>query len=135
MRRILAAFLFLMLCLPALAADNAKAVVEKWYAALALADSAAFEDMIANDAVITLNDLQTVQNKREFIDSLDEWQDAARGASIRHRIETEGPGAVSVLVCYTFPGNEMLNRETFRVAGGKVMESVQTAVSGSCAQF
>ena len=135
MRQVLAAFMLFAFCCAADAAENAEAVVEKWYAALETADRAAFEQIIADDAVITLNDLETDQSKREFIESLDEWEDAMRGASIRHKLETSAPDTASVLVCYTFPGNETLGRETFRVEGGKVRESVQTNVGDSCAEF
>ena len=92
-------------------------------------------NIIADDAVITLNDLETDQSKREFIESLDEWQDAMQGASIRHKTETATPDTASVLVCYTFPGNETLGRETFRVENGKVRQSVQTTIGDSCTEY
>jgi hypothetical protein len=135
MKQLIAALMFCMISNASFAAENAGALVEKWYAALEKADRAAFEALIADDAVITLNDLETDQNKREFIDSMDEWQDAMRGASIRHKIESASPESASVLVCYTFPGNDTLGRETFRVAGGKVTESVQTTIGDSCAEY
>jgi hypothetical protein len=135
MRQILAALIFFSVSAASLAAENAEAIVEKWYAALESADRAAFEQIIADDAVITLSDLETDQNKREFMASLDEWQDAMQGASIRHRIETATPETASVLVCYKFPGNETLGRETFRVADGRIRESVQTTIGDSCAEF
>lgn len=135
MRKLIVAVLFCALSSAALAADRAGAIVAKWYAALVTVDRAAFEQIIAEDAMITLNDLETDQSKREFIDSLDEWQDAMRGASIRHKIETATPETAIVLVCYTFPGNEALGRETFRVEDGKVMESVQTTVADNCAEY
>jgi hypothetical protein len=135
MRQILAALIFFSVSSASLAAENAEALVEKWYAALEAADRSAFEEIIADDAVITLSDLETDQNKREFIASLDEWQDAMQGASIRHKIETATPETASVLVCYKFPGNETLGRETFRVADGRIRESVQTTIGDSCAEF
>jgi SnoaL-like domain len=135
MKRVLAAFVFCLISSAALAEGPAEAVVEKWYAALEAVDRAAFEALIADEAVITLNDLETDQNKREFIESLDEWQDAMQGASIRHKIETSTAETATVLVCYTFPGNETLGRETFRIEGGKIKESVQTTVGDSCAEY
>jgi hypothetical protein len=129
-----AAFLFCLISSAALAADRAEAVVEKWYAALA-ADSAVFQDIIADDAVITLNDLETDQSKQDFLQSLGEWEDAMKGASVRHKIESSTADTASVLVCYTFPSNEALGRETFRVEGGKIKESVQTTIGDSCAGF
>lgn len=135
MKRVLAAFVICALSSASLAGGSAEATVEKWYAALQAADRAVFEAIIADDAVITLNDLGTEQNKREFIASLDEWEDAVQGASIRHRIETATADSASVLVCYTFPGNEVLERETFRVTDGKVRESAQTVIGDSCAEY
>jgi hypothetical protein len=130
-----AAILFCLVPYSALGADMVEAVVEKWYAALAAADSAAFRDIIADDAVITLNDLETDQNKQDFLESLGEWEDAMKGASVRHKIESSTEVSASVLVCYKFPDNEALGRETFRVEGGKVKESVQTTIGDSCAEF
>jgi hypothetical protein len=135
MRQLLAAFAFCALSSATLAAGGAEAVVEKWYAALEAVDRAAFQEIISDDAVITLTDLETDQNKREFIESLDEWQDAMHGASIRHKTETATPETASVLVCYKFPGNETLGRETFRVENGRIRESVQTTIGDSCANF
>ena len=135
MRKLTAALLFCAFSSAALAAENAEAIVEKWYAALEAVDRLVFEEIIADDAVITLNDLETYQNKREFIDSLDEWEDAMKGAEIRHKIETSTPDTASVLICHSFPGNETLGRETFRVEGGKVRESVQTVIGDSCAEY
>ena len=135
MKRFLAALVICLASSAAMSEGAAEAVVEKWYAALEKADDAAFEDIIADDAVITLNDLETDQTKREFIESMDEWQDAMRGASIRHKFETSTPDTASVLVCYTFPDNETLGRETFRIADGKVRESVQTTIGDSCAEY
>jgi hypothetical protein len=135
MRQILAAFLICSLPSVALAEGSAEAVAEKWYAALETVDRTAFEALIADDALITLNDLETDQNKREFIESLDEWQDAMQGASIRHRFETATEDSASVLVCYKFPDNETLSRETFRVENGKIKESVQTTIGDSCAEY
>jgi hypothetical protein len=135
MKHLFAALMFCVLSSAASAGETAETVVEKWYAALASADRAAFEKIIADDAVITLTDLETDQNKQDFMVSLDEWEDALKGASIRHRIESATAESASVLVCYKFPNNEALGRETFRVKDGKVAESIQTTIGDSCAEF
>ncbi len=135
MKQLFTALALCALSTASFAADGAEAIVEKWYVALEAVDRAAFEAIIADDAVITLNDLETDQTKREFIESLDEWQDAMQGASIRHKIETSTADAASVLVCYTFPDNETLGRETFRIAAGQIKESVQTTIGDSCAEY
>ena len=135
MKRLLAAALFCILSSASWAADDAGALVEKWYAALASADGAAFAEILADDAVISLDDLDTEQTKAEFIASMDEWQDAMTGATIRHKIERSSPESVSVLVCYQFPGNESFGRETFRAKDGKITESVQTTLGDSCTEY
>ena len=135
MKRLLAAALFCILSSASWAADDASALVEKWYAALASADRAAFAEILADDAVISLDDLDTEQTKAEFIASMDEWQDAMTGATIRHKIKQATPETISVLVCYTFPDNETLGRETFRVKNSKIIESVQSTIGDSCAEY
>jgi hypothetical protein len=135
MRRLLALALFLALAPAASAEDGRAAVIEKWYTALAAIDRGAFETLLADNAAITLEDLDVEQTKREFIDSLDEWEEAMQGASIKHRISEETPGNVTVAVCYIFPGNESLTREVFTIDGGKVTRSVQTTITDSCAEY
>jgi ABC-type multidrug transport system fused ATPase/permease subunit len=119
----------------AFAQDYRLAAVEKWYAALASADRAAFETLISDSAVIELKDIGVTQTKREFIESLDEWQVAVKGATIRHKVESETGNMVIVRVCYTFSGNEIMNREDFKIEAGKVTGSVQMKIAGSCEAF
>jgi Domain of unknown function (DUF4440) len=119
----------------ALAQETRLATVEKWYAALASVDRAAFESLISDSAVIELKDIGVTQTKPEFIESLDEWQDAAKGATIRHKVESETGNMVIVRVCYTFSGNESMNREDFKIEAGRVVESVQAKISDSCAEY
>jgi hypothetical protein len=135
MPRLLAAIAFVMISSVPLAAADRGAVIEKWYAALTGIDRAAFAALIADDAVISLNDLDVEQSKAEFIASLDEWEDAMKGALINHKIEAETAETVSVIVCYKFPENETLGRETFRIVNDKVKESVQTTIGESCAEY
>jgi hypothetical protein len=136
MKRALAAFaLSLMLTPLAFARDDSTPVIEKWYAALAAVDRAAFESLISDSAVIELQDIGIKQTKPEFIESLDEWEDAAKGARILHKIETQSDGAVSVRVCYTFSGNESLNREDFKIENRMVTGSVQAKIADSCEAF
>ena len=117
------------------AATDPKAVIERWYVALAVIDRTAFESLLADDAVISLDDLDTEQTKKEFIESLDEWQDAMKGTTILHKIESETSDSISVLVCYKFPDNETLGRETFKIEGGAIKESVQTTIAETCADY
>lgn len=134
MLRLLTAAL-LLLSSASFAAADSQAIVEKWYTALTVIDRAAFETLLTDDAVISLDDLDTEQSKKEFIESLDEWQDAMKDATIRHKIEAETRETISVLVCYKFPDNEIFGRETFRIVDDKITESVQTTIADSCAEF
>ncbi len=134
--RLFTAFALCLLLTPiASAQQNNSAIIEKWYTALTAVDRAAFESLISDSAVIELQDIGIKQTKSEFIESLDEWEDAMKGATIRHKIETEPGGMVSVRVCYTFSGNESLNREDFKIEAGMVLESVQAKIADSCEAF
>lgn len=135
MRRLFAIVLFLAIAPDAGAEDRRTPMIEKWYIALAAIDRRAFETLLADNAAITLEDLDVEQTKREFIDSLDEWEEAMQGASIKHRISAETPESVTVTVCYTFPNNESLTREVFTIDGEKVTRSVQATITDSCAEY
>jgi len=63
---------------------------------------------------------------------MDEWQGAVAGAAIRHRIEKSENGVTSVIVCYDFPANDLLTRETFALAGERITASSQASVADSC---
>ncbi|WP_192249670.1 DUF4440 domain-containing protein [Mesorhizobium silamurunense] len=111
------------------------AVIERWYSALLAADRTELSALLADDARMTLEDLGIVQNKQEFIDSIDQWQDAVAGAAIRHRIEKSENGETTVLACYDFPENDTLMRETFTVVGGRITASTQTAIAQDCSAY
>jgi hypothetical protein len=134
----------LALCGSPTYADNmATALIDRWYNALGTANSAEFADLLADGANITLDDLEVIQSKSDFIASLDEWEDANKGTTIRHSIDTiiehtlkSGEGTmVSVVVCYKFPSNEMLTQEDFAVEGDKIISSEQKTIADSCATF
>ena len=120
---------------PARSGEAENATIDSWYTALAAVDRAAFARLLADDAKVTLGDLDIVQTKVEFLASLDEWEDAMKGSTIRHAIESESGGLISVLVCYTFPDNESLTREAFSFAGGRIATSEQETISDTCADF
>ena len=125
-----AALLVAVAAMPA-RADEA-AVIDRWYAALLAADRAGLSELLAEDARIRLADIGVEQDKREFIASMDEWQGAVAGAAIRHRIEKSENGVTSVIVCYDFPANDLLTRETFALAGDHITASSQASVADSC---
>jgi len=111
------------------------AVIDRWYSALLVADRTELSELLADDVRMKLNDIGVIQTKQDFIASIDEWQGAVAGATIRHRIEKSENGETTVLACYDFPSNDMLMRETFTVAGGRITASTQTAVAQDCSAY
>lgn len=118
-----------------LAAGGARAdnqVIERWYAALLTADRDTLAELLSDDARISLDDLDVIQDKQEFLGSMDEWENAVAGASIRHRVEKQDEGVTTVMVCYDFPDNRMLMQETFAVSDGRITASSQAEVADNC---
>lgn len=99
--KLYAVVLYVLIPLSARADDGA--VISRWYSALLAADRGSLADMLADDARIRLQDVDTEQNKQQFLASMDEWRGAVSGATIRHRIESTENGLVTVVVCYDFP--------------------------------
>jgi hypothetical protein len=138
--------LALVTCLVLAACSNNNApttLIDRWYAALSTVNRAEFAALLGDDAKITLDDLSITQTKAEFIVSLDEWEGANKGATIRHSVSRliehtlkSGTGTIlSILVCYKFPSNEMLTQEDFAVEGDKIISSEQKTIADSCATF
>lgn len=134
-RLILTIAVILSLIFPALADDAPEALVERWYAGLATADRATFNDLLADDAKVILEDIDAIQTKEEFLGSLDEWKNAVRGATVRHRIGNTENGTITVFVCYQFPSNTAYTREIFNFRGTKIIESAQSSVGEACEGF
>lgn len=82
-----------------------------------------------------LDDIGVIQDKQDFIESIDEWQGAVAGAAIRHRIEKSENGKTTVIACYDFPENDTLMRETFSVVGGRITASTQMAIAQDCDDY
>jgi hypothetical protein len=133
-RRFLLAALLLLSSIVGAHADDG-AIIDRWYSALLVADRSELAELLADDARLTLDDVGVIQTKQDFIASIDEWQGAVAGAAIRHRIEKSANGETTVLACYDFPGNDTLMRETFIVAGGRIVASTQTAVAQDCSDY
>jgi hypothetical protein len=109
-----------------------EAVIDRWYAALLAVDRTAISDLLSDDARIRLDDLGIEQSKAEFVASMDEWQTAGAGATIRHKVEKAEAGVLTVIACYDFPSNDILMRETFSIAGDVITASSQAAVAENC---
>jgi hypothetical protein len=126
--------LTLMLTGPA-AAQDMPAPVTAWYDALRAGDNAAFEALIAEDARIEIEGSGIVQDRAEFMGSLDDWAQMARQGQILVRPVSSTGDAAVVEVCYRFPGAERMNREAFTLAGGKVVRLVQEVAGAGCPGF
>lgn len=112
-------------------ADDA-AIIDAWYAALVKPDREKLSSLLAEDAVVRLEDLGMEQSRGDFISSMDEWETAVEGSQIRHRVEKDEGGVATVLACYDFPDNDILMRETFRIDGDRIVESTQVTVADNC---
>jgi len=132
-RFLLAAMLLASTIVRAGADDGA--LIDRWYSALLVADRTELSELLSDDVRMKLDDIGVVQNKQDFIASIDEWQGAVAGAAIRHRVERSENGETTVLACYDFPSNDTLMRETFTVAGGRITASTQTAVAQDCSGY
>lgn len=131
--KLYAAIIFALMLDPARADDHA--VIGRWYSALLVADRGSLSDMLADDARIRLQDVDTEQNKQQFLASMDEWKGAVAGANIRHRIESADNGLVTVVVCYDFPGNDLMTREVFALTDERITASSQATIAENCDGF
>lgn len=126
------------LLLPASSALAQNSLLDRWYSALFDVNRIALADLLAEDAVINLEDLGVTQTKAEFVEALDEWEDVVKDANLAWQIED---GTVSdlttatVLVCYQFPDKELLIREVFEFRDSAIISSVQTTIGDTCENF
>jgi len=113
-------------------------LLDRWYTAMFDVNRVAIDDLLAEDAVIQLEDLGLSQTKAEYMDALDEWEDIVKTANFAWQIEEGAPADetnATVLVCYQFPDNELMIREAFTFRDGKIISSVHKTVSDSCEDF
>jgi hypothetical protein len=134
-RHLAATLLATCLLFPGYSALADETVVERWYAALVTVDEDALSNLLAEDAEMKLLDLGVMQSKLEFLASLDEWREAAKGLVVRHRVQGTEDGVTTVLACYDFPANDVLMRETFALSAGRIEENVQTRLAESCEAY
>ncbi len=109
--------------------------VAQWFTALETGGKAAFETLIDDEAVIELKVLGITQSKAEFIESLDQWVELNKGASILTRQVSTSDTSVVVEVCYRFASNEVHNLETYLISGEKIAGSVQEQIGETCEGF
>jgi hypothetical protein len=135
MKRLLAFALLIVSSPDLLAGETEKQLIDRWYGALSSVNRGEITELLTDKAKITLGDLDIEQNKVEFVASLDEWEEAMKGSTIRHVIESDEGGVITAIVCYKFPDNEALGREVFSFEVGKILTSAQETVAESCETF
>ena len=118
--------------IPANAGEAEKALIARWYTALQSVDRVDIATLLSDKAIITLDDMEIQQTKSEFLVSLDEWEDAMKGSTIRHAIESDDAEIITVTVCYQFPDNESLTREIFTFEAAKIIGSAQSTIADNC---
>jgi hypothetical protein len=125
----------------ALSVTSARAdsgLLERWYTALFNVDREALSELLADEALIQLEDLGITQTKAEYIASLDEWEEIAQNTNFAWQIDAEAPedaDQATALVCYQFPDNDLMMREVFSLGNGRITGSVQSAVGDTCEEF
>ena len=106
--------------------------VEAWYEALQDVNRETFKKIISDDARIILKEIQVIQSKDEFIESLDNWEDAAKGLSLFFSADRKGENEIVTQVCYQFESNAFTNLETFTFENGKIVLQVQEKLRDGC---
>ena len=107
-------------------------IVDKWYSALKTSNRTAFSTLIGEDAKIELKSLEIVQTREEFIDALDNWEDASGELTLIRKIKSVTETTASVEVCYRFPSNSFMNLETFEFADSQVFLQIQEKIKDEC---
>jgi hypothetical protein len=120
---------------PALAQDDHSGLLDRWYDSLVAVEREEIAALLSPEARIELKDIEVTQTSAEFVESLDEWADAIKGGSIRHKITADTADSVAVTVCYTFTSSAMMTSEDFVFAGKQIISSVQKTVATNCDGF
>lgn len=121
--------------LPPAAADSDADTITRWYGLLVASNEDGLAKLLADDAVIRIEDLGVTRSKTEFLGTMSEWRIAIAGGGIRHKVEKSQDGVTTVLACYDFAENDILQRETFRIADGKITENTQARVADDCSAY
>lgn len=116
-------------------------LVNAWYAALSPANDlpkmqAEITALLSEKAIIELKDLDTMQTKAEFVESLEGWSSAIKEGYIAHKIDADSTmESVTAVACYDFGGNALMTRENFDIADMRITKSVQETIAERCDDF
>ena len=89
---------------PSLAAGNDDTIT-RWYSMLVAANEDGLASLLADKAVIDIQDVGIKQDKAEFLGTLGEWRIAIAGGGIRHKVE-KADGDVTTAATFNLQGNE-----------------------------
>ncbi|PWW00578.1 hypothetical protein DFR52_103785 [Hoeflea marina] len=123
---------------PGARADTQNSLLDVWYTALFDVNRVTLAQLLDDAAEIRIEDIGVTQNKTEFLDSMDEWQDIAASANFAWQLDATAPvdaSRATALVCYQFPDNEVLIRDVFTFNEGKILKDVQTKIADDCSEF
>ncbi len=109
--------------------------VKAWFVALSKVSRPRFRELIDRNARIELKDLGIVQTREEFLDSLEQRDDATKGAILLTQVISSQDGVDIVEVCYRFDSNEQLSRETYRYLDGRITSVIQERLGTNCVGF
>ena len=113
-------------------AESTDETITRWYAMLIAANEHGLAKLLSDDVKIKLTGVDMTQTKAEFLGTMSEWRIAIAGGGIRHKVEKTEGDLTTVRACYDFADNDILMRETFRIAGGLIVENTQTAIGDDC---
>lgn len=130
MKHLLLAFsLAVQLATPATAGGN---LIDQWYSALKSSDREAFDRLLSPDAKIVLGDLGITQTREEFLEALDNWEDAAATLTLSYTQEGVDASSATAEVCYAFPSNSFTNLEVFYFQEDKIVRQEQEKMRDGC---
>lgn len=124
------------LCVSAFAQNN-KTAIKPWFQALSPVDREVISELLADNAQIELKDYDITQSKEEFVEALDNWEEAIESGSIAFKIDEDASSEenITTKVCYKFSSNELMTVETFEFSEGMIVKSVQETIADDCAEF
>jgi len=130
MKRLICTILaFFLFSFPARAEDDP---VGAWYEALRAIDRGVFDTILAEDARIILKDRQMIQNKAEFVNSLDVWEKVAEDMDLQFQADRRGANEIVARVCYILRSGSFTNLELFIMKDGKIIQQVQEKLQDGC---
>ena len=129
------AALALIVMVPQGALAGPEETLRSWYTMLQSGSDARIGGLLADNAVIVLEDIGVEQSKAEFMDSLGEWKDAIKGGSVDWKLKKKTSDSATATVCYRFTSGPMMVREDFTFSGEQIVKSVQKQLGSDCEKF